>query len=391
MAVNLTKNDCAVLLASINAQATGREDIAVVNATNFISVAQATLATGYDNVINAISQVLSKTVFSVRPYNRKFSGLYMDAMRWGNHVRKLQSVDKDPEADKTENLMDGTSVDMQKINKPVVLQTNFYGANVYQRSITLFKNQLDVAFSNEAEFGNFIAMVLQNVSDQIEQDHENCARATVANFIGGKIAGDASNVIHLVTEYNEVAGVELDSESVKKPENFVAFMKWAYSRIKTVSDMLTERTTRFHINIEGKPVSRHTPKDKQKCYLYAGEVNNMEASVLSSVFHDGYLKGVDFETVNFWQSINSPMSINVKPTYINQTGALVNNNEDAPVEQGNVFGVLFDEEAMGITTVNTWSASAPFNASGGYSNTFYHFTDRYYNDFTENGVVFILD
>lgn len=389
MAVNLSKNDCAVLLASINAQATGKTAIATVNESNFISVAQATLATGYDNVINAISQVLSKTVFSVRPYNRKFSGLYIDAMRWGNHVRKLQTADKNPEEDKTETLVDGSSVDMQKINKPVVVQTNFYGANVYQRSITLFKNQLDVAFSNEDEFGNFVAMVLQNVSDQIEQDHENCARATVANFIGGKIAGDASNVIHLVTEYNAVAGVELTAATVKKPENFVPFMKWAYSRIKTISDLFTERSLQYHVNITGKEISRHTPKDKQKCYLYAAEVNNMEASVLSSVFHDSYLKDVDFETVNFWQSIKSPMQIKVKPVYMLADGSLSSNADEVAMD--NVFGVLFDEEAMGITTVNTWSASAPFNASGGYSNTFYHFTDRYYNDFTENGVVFILD
>lgn len=389
MAVNLTKNDCAVLLASINAQATGKTAIATVNESNFISVAQATLATGYDNVINAISQVLSKTVFSVRPYNRKFGGLYIDAMRWGNHVRKLQTADKNPEEDKTETLVDGSSVDMQKINKPVVVQTNFYGANVYQRSITLFKNQLDVAFSNEAEFGNFVAMVLQNVSDQIEQDHENCARATVANFIGGKIAGDASNVIHLVTEYNAVAGVQLTAATVKKPENFVPFMKWAYSRIKTISDMFTERSLQYHVNITGKEISRHTPKDKQKCYLYAAEINNMEASVLASVFHDNYLKGVDFETVNFWQSIKEPMQIKVKPVYMLADGTLSSDADE--VSANNVFGVLFDEEAMGITTVNTWSASAPFNASGGYSNTFYHFTDRYYNDFTENGVVFLLD
>ena len=57
----------------------------------------------------------------------------------------------------------------------------------------------------------------------------------------------------------------------------------------------------------------------------------------------------------------------------------------------NIFGVLFDEEAVGITTYGEWSAPSPFNARGGYSNIFWHFNDRYYNDFTENGVVFLLD
>ena len=60
------------------------------------------------------------------------------------------------------------------------------------------------------------------------------------------------------------------------------------------------------------------------------------------------------------------------------------------VTNDHVFGVIFDEEAAGFTEVNEWSASTPFNARGGYSNIFYHFTHRYWNDFTENHIVLLL-
>lgn len=386
MANTLNFNQCATLLSAINAQARGSENLAAVDASNFVTVAQTTLLTGYDNVINAISQVLSRTVYSVRPYNRKFKGLYMDSVKYGNHVRKLQMVDKNPEEDDRVKLVDGQSIDQQKVNKPKVLQTNFYGAEVYQRSVTIFKDQLDSAFSSAEAFGSFISMVLQNVMDMTEQDHENAARITLANFIGGKVAANNS-VYHLVTEYNNATGEELTSATVKAPENFVPFMKWAMARIKTVSDLMTERTTAFHINVTDNPISRHTPKNSQRLYMMAADINNMEASVLSSTFHDNYLKTVDFETVNFWQSFNSPMSINVKASYMQADGTLTKKD----VTTNNILGVLFDEEAMGITTVNTWTASAPFNAKGGYTNTFWHYTDRYYNDFTENGAVFLLD
>lgn len=387
MAVNtLSFNQCATLLNAINQQATGREGIAPVNTSEFVTVAHTTLLTGYDNVINAISQVLSRTVFSIRPYNRKFKGLYMDAVRYGNHTRKLQVVDKEAKDDDRVKLVDGESVDQQEVNKPAVLQTNFYGANVYERFVTIFRDQLDTAFSGPDEFGRFISMILQNVTDLIEQDHENCARATVANFIGGKISSN-NGVYHLVTEYNAATGEELTSATVKKPENFVPFMKWAMARIKTISDMMTERSVLFHVNVEGKPISRHTPKNAQKLYMHAADINNMEASVLSSVFHESYLKTVDFETVNFWQSIKEPMKINNTPSYMKEDGTIIK----GACEQDNILGVLFDEEAVGITVVNAWSASAPFNARGGYTNTFFHFTDRYYNDFTENGCVFLMD
>ena len=389
MPSTLSFNQCATLLNAINQQATGRTDITPTTTADFISMATTVLNTGYDPVINAISQVLSRTVFSVRPYNRKFGGLFMDSQRWGNHVRKLQVVDKAAEEDDRLKLVDGESVDQQKVNKPAILQTNFYGANVYQRSITIFRDQLDSAFSSPDEFGRFISMVMQNVSDLMEQDHENMARLALANFIAAKLKADTGNVIHLVTEYNAVTGLTLDSNTVKQPENFVPFMKWAYSRIKTVSDLMSERSTKYHMNITKKPISRHTPKDKQKLYMYAANVNEVEASVLSSVYHDGYLKGLDFETVSFWQAIDSPMDINITPSYIDATGKPVTDN--VAVTKSNILGVLFDEEAVGITTVNQWSAPAPFNARGGYTNTFWHYTDRYFNDLTENGVVFLLD
>ena len=389
----LNFNDCATLLASINQQATGQVGLTPTNASEFVSVATTTLATGYDKVIGAISQVLSKTIFSTRPYNRKFAGLNATNIRYGNHVRKLSMVDSDPETDQRHTVEHGKSVDMQKVNKPGVVQTNFYGANVYERHITIFKDQLDCAFSSAEEFGAFIAMIVQHVSDEIEKDHENCARFTLANFVGGKIKCDGGNVVHLLTEYNArcpasgPSGSALTIENVYKPENFSNFIKFAMARIKTVSELMTERTVKYHVNLEGKPIARHTPLDKQKMYIYGPAMNDVETNVLSSVFHDEYLKKVDFETVNYWQSIETPTDINMTVSYMGTDGAIVS----AEVEQSDIFGVLFDEEALGYTVVNTWSAAAPFNAAGGYTNVYHHFTDRYWNDFTENGVVFVLD
>lgn len=392
MANELNFTQLATILTEVHRQATGQSAIAVLNTGDFVTVAQATLNTGYDNCINAISQVLSRTIFSVRPYNRKFRGLNVTEQQYGNHVRKLSIIDKAAENDNRHNLVDGQSIDQQKVNKPNILQTNFYGQNVYQRSVTLFKDQLDTAFSGPQEFGAFVAMVMQNVSDLIEKDHEECARATIANFIGGKLCGEASNsekdgVIHLVTEYNAATGLELTAETVKRPENFSGFIKWAMARIRKVSDLMTERTAKFHTNINGKPVSRHTPYDKQKVYINTSDIRDMETMVLSTIYHDDYLKKVDFETVNYWQNIDKPTGISVNATYLSTSGSL------DTVEQSRdyVFGVIFDADAVGYTTVNQWTASAPFNASGGYTNTFWHFTNRYWNDFTENGVVFLLD
>lgn len=392
MAVNdLTITDVGTILTSIAKQATGASALSVNNTKDFITVAQTTLKVGYDPLIASISQVLSKTIFSVRPYYRKFAGINVSNQRFGNITRKLNISDKDWETDERLPLTDGASVDMYKVIKPSILQTNFYGANKYQRHITIFKDQLDTAFSSPDEFGRFITMVMQNATDVIEQGHETLARSVIANFIGGILADEdnGTRTIHLLSEYNELTGQTLTAETVYQADNFGNFMKFVVARIKSLSAMFTERTQLYQTQVTGKPITRHTPYRNQKLYLFSPTQYLTETAVLSDLYNDQYMKLMDFERVNFWQNPNSPDALNVMPIYLKSDGTLT--SPSAAVNEPHVFGVLFDDEALGYTVVNQWSATTPFNAAGGYSNVYYHFTDRYWNDFTEKGVVLLLD
>lgn len=392
MEVNdLTITDVGTILTSIAKQATGASALSVNNTKDFITVAQTTLKVGYDPLIASISQVLSKTIFSIRPYYRKFAGINVSNQQFGNITRKLNISDKDWETDERLPLTDGASVDMYKVIKPSILQTNFYGANKYQRHITIFKDQLDTAFSTPDEFGRFITMVMQNATDVIEQGHETLARSVIANFIGGILADEdnKTRTIHLLAEYNELTGQPLTAETVYQADNFGNFMKFVVARIKSLSAMFTERTQLYQTQVTGKSITRHTPYRNQKLYLFSPTQYLTETAVLSDLYNDQYMKLMDFERVNFWQNPNSPDAINVMPIYLKSDGTLT--SPAAAVNEPHVFGVLFDDEALGYTVVNQWSATTPFNAAGGYSNVYYHFTDRYWNDFTEKGVVLLLD
>lgn len=387
----LSINQISTILNAVVKQATGNTALTPVDGKNFATVAQLPLKIGYDPVINAISQVLSSTIFSIRPYSRKFKGINVSNQKFGNITRKLNIADSDWTDDDRQKLVDGSSIDMYIVKKPTVLQTNFYGANAFQRQTTIFKDQLDVAFSSQEEFGRFISMLMSNVSDMIEQGHESMARMCILNYVGGKLANvdEANNRIHLLTEYNELTGLTLKDKDVYKPENFPSFMKFVVARIKAISNLMTERSEKFHTNVTGKEIMRHTPLPKQKLYLLAPQQYLMETSVLSDLFNDKYMKMTDLELVNFWQNIDKPSDIDIKPIYMDKTGALKQPTES--IKESNLFGVIFDEEALGYTTVNSWSAPTPFNARGGYHNVFWHYTDRYWNDFTENGVVLLLD
>lgn len=394
MAVNdLGFNQLATILNAIQQQATGQSAPVATDTSSFVTGGQTVLKTGYEPMLNAISQVLGRTIFSIRPYDRKFKGLEVDSQRWGNHVRKITPLDKPFEEDDRIKLVDGQSIDPFVVNKPDAIQTNFYGENVYQKSLTLFRDQLDTAFQGPEQFGSFVSMIMQNASDLIEQAHEDMARMTLANLIGAKkiyqdtVDTTGTHVVNLLTEYNTYAGTTLTAATVKQPANFEPFIKWAYAYIKTVSDKMTERSTLYHYNF-GKNIAKHTPKRDQRLFIYSPEINNVEASVLSSVFHpDEVSNKIDItERVNFWQGIKSGGTINVTPSYVNALGASTTGTAQS---LDYVFAVLMDREAAGVTMVNQWSDSI-WNPRGGYSNLYWHFTDRYYNDFSENAVIFII-
>lgn len=224
----------------------------------------------------------------------------------------------------------------------------------------------------------------------MEQKHEVLARSVLCNLVAGvyTLASD-NQCIHLLTEYNAATGQELTATTVYQPANFAPFMRWVYGRIEAVSSMLTERSIIYHENVTDKPIMRHTPRDFQRVYLYAPTRYQTEANVLSTTYNDSYLSMPVTETVNFWQAINSPAEINTTPVYMQADGTLT--SPESPVTINNLFGVIMDVEAAGYTICNERSTSAPYNGRGEYQNFWMKFTDRYWNDFTENAVILLLD
>lgn len=390
MANSFSFNQVATILTEIAKQATGVENISVTDTSSFVTVAQKTLSVGYEPIYNAINQVISRTIFSSRPYARKFGGLHVDSQRWGGITRKISFGDSDPQKNDSYTLIDGASVDPFKVNKAKPVQYNFYGRETYVRQDTTFENQLDVAFRGPDELAAFMAAKTQHIYNQREQDLEIFARGTVANLIGGVIAkGKPTQVVHLLTEYNTATGGALTAETVYLPENFVPFTKWVYARIAAVSSLLTERSNQYHFDVAGDPViMRHTPENRQKVYLYAPTQYQISAQVLADTYHDNYLRYADHEQVNFWQSIQTPDTINITPSVLNpETGEVV---KGEAVNKHNIFGVIFDEEAAGMVETDT-AVRTQTNAAGRYTNTFWHYIFQNWNDFTENAVVFLLD
>ena len=403
MPVGMTFQDISAVLAEINKAATGQEPTSdIINTASFVSVAEATLRTGYDNLLNAISQVFTRTIFAVRPYRAQMLGLEKDGSAWGNHVRKINYFDSDPIKDTTYSLPDdgtvgteagGDSVDQWIVERPKVLQTNYYGQTNYSRMYSRGLIQIDSAFHGPDQLAEFWTGMGTHMANQIEQDRENLSRLLVVNRMAGTPRTSSKSVIYLLDEYNAETGLELTATTVFQPSNFPDFARFAFARINDVSDMLRARTINWHQNwnISGRTYNfmRHTPYDRQHLYLSSRLQRQIGARVLADTFNSGMLQYRDMELIPYWQTPDDRETVKVRPIRTaSDTGAAF--SETSNVGLANIVGVLFDDDAIGYTQIDSQVLATPVNARSRYINFWYHYGWRWFNDFTENAVLFLL-
>ena len=153
--------------------------------------------------------------------------------------------------------------------------------------------------------------------------------------------------------------------------------------------MFTERSQKFQQVITGKPIMRHTPVEDQKIYLDADMLSHIRSEVLSSTYNDSYLSLADTVGVNFWQNIDSPSAVNVKPVYIDATGAVTVAGSAQNVTD--IAGVIFDRDCLGYNVKEDNLEYSPYNADGRYRNMFRHLNYQYCQDVTEKAVLLLVD
>lgn len=388
MSVNqMNVEDARVLLNSIHNQVTGQSALVPTSTADFVSQATTTLKEGPDVVFGTIMQVVGQTIVAVRPYSAKFKGLEADGARWGGIIRKQSFVDDPADADQAyHGLTDGTSVDPFVIHKPGVVETRFYGSDVFQDNYTVFEKQLKNAFRSEEEFGSFIAGLTLHYSNKWEQYKEDMARMLLSNLIAAKNVADSASVFHLLTLYNGETGQTLTKQDAAIDQTF---WRWVRAKINTIGRRMTARSGLYQLQLTGNYISRNTPLENQRIYLAADVLDKINTVVNADTYHDEPLKYATVEGVDYWQAIQSPLSLSVTPSYIDATGAVV--AQPTAQVMTDVFGVIFDEDAIGYTVIDYSVMNSPFNQVGRYYNVNMTANIRYMNDLTEKAAVLVLD
>lgn len=386
--------DVYKIVNDMNAQMFGTKEIEVIDATSFVSVGEKMLRSGTENIMNAMAVTFMRNYFPNTPYIGKVRIIDETAERWGAITLETVPLHQDEEASEDTNtdlnatqFDDGNSVDMYKIKKPKVVQLKFYGTKKEQNHITRLDDQLSQSLRSAEEFGQFYVSVMTEFRNDIEQAMEAGRRLAICNYIAG-VSAMGLYEVNLTQEYNtehgtQYTGLQLRTTYAKD------FVPWFVAYVQNLSDCMTERSTMYHANFTGQDILRFTPKEYQKFIMLNSFWKQAQTSVLSAAFNDKYLKIAGVEFVNYWQSIKNPEQIKIKPNILDlETGE----SKDATtnVELPYVLGCIFDRRAVGVNYQFTKTITTPVNAAGDYYNTYVHYRKNYWNNYTHNGVVFVM-
>ena len=175
MARTYTPKDAYTLMNALVKQATGQQSVTATDTSSFVSAGETVMATGTENVLNALSVLIGRTFMAVRPYDAKLQLINaIDTGMYTNRMRKISFYAKDAQpagfvnTDLFTNLKDGytngqntptspnSTKSMWEQNQGVPLEMHFGGQSVWDDSLTIYENQLKVAFRSESEFISFV-------------------------------------------------------------------------------------------------------------------------------------------------------------------------------------------------------------------------------------------
>ena len=359
-------------------QTMGEAALQATDTASLVAMGNAILSssTNTEAFIDTLVQRIGRTMISYRPYKSKLGLMAVSDMTMGAIMQKIKV--KMPEAveDVTTQLIDGESIDQYIVSKPKATQKLFVKRTPYTFYITIQKKWLREAFTSETAMGSFISAIYGEVENKLELSQENLARLCMANFMA-TISTDGNRVINLITLYNSTTGESLTASNALVSEKFLRF---ALGIMNNVSRKMETMSVLYNDGSE----TRHSPRADQRFVSIIDFQTALETQVQWAAFHDKYVEKQNGIEVPYWQAAQSPYNID-----------LVLEGDDPDQEEhttlSNIVAFIHDRDALGTYRKEVEIATTPLNARGLYTNQFWHMNDLYFNDITENGVIFTLN
>ena len=359
----------------------GEKAITVKDVSSLIALGDSVLSSASDteNFLNTLVDRIARTVFSVRRYETDTEGMVRHPFEFGCIVQKIY-VDM-PEAKQNNSWeigKEGYTPVFAPVIKPTAKQKLFKGITTWEVDVTIPDYMLRTAFLNETSMATFIDAIFTAMDNMITLALENNANLTRASFIARKLkGGKPCGAINLLHEYNTLTGASLTVDGAMMNAEFLA---WASRAI----NLWVKRMSKMSVLFNEEGYKRHTPKDKIVVNLLQDFTSACDTFLGANTFHDELVKLPMYDSVAYWQGAGESFDFN-------DTSAInIKIDESNTITKKGIIGIVYDYEAMGVT-LNERRSTSERNNHDEYTNYYNKANIGYFNDMSENGIVFYLE
>ena len=375
------------LMNSVTKEVLGEEAVVNEDLSNVVDIGTALFnASAIDAYVKSLVNHIGKVIFVNRPYSGSVPSVLMDGWEFGSVLEKI-SADI-PEATENESweLENRTSYDPNIFYKPSVTAKFFNSKVTFEVPMSFTEKQVKQSFSSAEQLNGFLSMLYNAVDKSMTIKIDSLVMRTINNMIAETIYADYQGAststksgvraVNLLKLYNDKFSASLTAEAAITDPAFVRFASYT---LGLYSDRLSKISTLF--NVEGK--ERFTSADYLHVVLLSDFAKAADAYLQSDTYHNEFTKLPNAETVPYWQAsgtgydFDSVSKIDVK-TASNNT-----------VSQTGILGVMFDRDALGVTNLDR-RVTTNYNPKAEFYSNWYKFDAGYFNDLSENFVVFFV-
>lgn len=383
------------LINAVTQEVLGETAVVQEDLSNVVDIGKTIVdSDNVDNYVKKLVNHIGKVVFQNRLYSGGVPSVLMDSWEYGSILEKVSADLPEAKVNETWALEDGKDYSADVFYKPSVSAKFFNSKVTFEIPMSFTEIQVKESFSSKEQLNGFISMLTTSVENAmtvkldalIMRTINNMAAETLVDELNTALEGEpvvidttATGVkaVNLLKLYNDsTLNTPLTADKAITDPDFIRFATY---QISMYSDRMSKISTLFNV----EKAERFTPKDLQHIVLLSDFAKASETFLASNTQNAEMVALPKHETVPYWQGSG------VGYTFADVSNINVKTASKVDVDVDGIIGVIFDRDALGVSNLDR-RVTTNYNPRAEFYTNFYKFDAGYYNDLSENFVVFFI-
>ena len=339
--------------------------------------------------VKTLSAAYVKTYYTDASYEDKTNDVFFeDEARFGAITRIIGMEMPDVIENRSWiNVTSGTTtIGSNTIYLPIVNEQLYASTDSWGVPVCFTGNQLDSAFDNVQgllEFDAYVSLVAQNAIKYHKATMNGINRN---NYMAEKLnLGNSSgkiNVVNLVEEYQKDHGNS--SMTVAQFFSSTDAMRYSVKTFKKYKSLLLDMSTLFTTDQNSK--GKFVPYDRFVFQILADFEGRLESEVYSGTYHKEFVELPLYRDVTAWQGL---IGLTENADFTSMSTINVVTADGNTVNESGIIALMVDKWAIMHTMVQNRVGYQKDDIKN-ITMFDYQFTDRYINNLTLPGIVFVV-